>query len=112
MKTTPPRSEPLRGLRSEPVACGAGPTTSSEIGAISMAVCDTCGNEYDKTFTLTRWQESGTFDSFECAAHAMAPRCAHCSCTILGHGVESGGDIFCCANCARQFGVEEVTDRA
>ncbi len=32
-----------------------------------MAVCDTCGNEYDKTFTLTRGQESGTFDSFECA---------------------------------------------
>src|SRR5699024_11325666 len=93
-------------------AVPAGANPPHRIGAIPMAVCDTCGNEYDKTFTITRGQESGTFDSFECAAHAMAPRCPHCSCTILVHGVESGGDIFCCANCARQSGVQEVKDRA
>jgi len=67
-----------------------------------MAVCDTCGNNYDKTFTLTRGDVSGTFDSFECAAHAMAPRCGHCGCVILGHGVEQDERFYCCAHCARQ----------
>ena len=42
-----------------------------------MAICDTCGNDYDKAFTLTQGDRTGTFDSFECAAHAMAPTCAH-----------------------------------
>ena len=42
-----------------------------------MAVCDTCGNDYDRAFTITRGQESGTFDSFECAIAKMAPSCAH-----------------------------------
>jgi hypothetical protein len=27
-----------------------------------------------------------TFDSFECAIHAMAPSCAHCGYKIVGHG--------------------------
>jgi hypothetical protein len=40
-----------------------------------MATCDVCGNEYDKTFEITRGDESGTYDSFECAIHAMAPTC-------------------------------------
>ena len=45
-----------------------------------------------------------TFDSFECAIHAMAPHCAHCGCTILGHGVEGGGAMHCCAHCAGHRG--------
>lgn len=74
-----------------------------------MAECDTCGNDYDKAFTLTQGDRSGTFDSFECAAHAMAPTCSHCSCRILGHGVEVDGTIYCCAHCAEHSG---VADRA
>ena len=77
-----------------------------------MAKCDVCGNEYDKAFTVQRGGESGTFDSFECAIHAMAPQCDHCGCRIIGHGVEAGGKIFCCANCAREAGQEGVADRA
>jgi len=77
-----------------------------------MARCDTCGNDYDKTFTITRGEESGTFDAFECAIHAMAPTCAHCQCHILGHGVEAAGNMYCCAHCARQAGVERVSDQA
>jgi phage terminase large subunit GpA-like protein len=77
-----------------------------------MATCDTCGNSYDKAFTLTRNGESGTFDSFECAAHAMAPVCDHCQCRILGHGVESSGAIYCCAHCARESGDSQLADRA
>lgn len=76
-----------------------------------MATCDTCGNDYDKTFTLTRGGASGTFDSFECAITAMAPQCAHCHCRILGHGVEVDEAVYCCAHCARQAGHTELTDR-
>ena len=77
-----------------------------------MATCDVCGNEYDKTFTITRADQSGTFDSFECAMHMMAPSCAHCGCRILGHGIEAEGQFFCCAHCARESGHEQVSDRA
>ena len=77
-----------------------------------MATCDTCGNDYDKTFTVSRGQQSGTFDSFECAIHAMAPTCAHCGCLVIGHGVEEGDAVYCCASCARHHGATEVADRA
>jgi hypothetical protein len=76
-----------------------------------MATCDTCGNDYDKTFTITQGERTGTFDSFECAAHAMAPTCAHCGCRVLGHGVEAGGTIYCCAHCAEHSGAHGLTDR-
>jgi hypothetical protein len=77
-----------------------------------MAVCDTCGNDYEKSFTLTRAGQSKTFDSFECAIHAMAPRCAHCECIILGHGVESEDSTFCCSHCAREAGHMQASDKA
>ena len=76
-----------------------------------MATCDVCGNEYDKAFTLTQGDRSGTFDSFECAIHAFAPRCAHCECTIVGHGAENSGNFYCCAHCARKSGVIGLDDR-
>jgi hypothetical protein len=53
-----------------------------------------------------------TFDSFECAIHALAPTCEHCGCRIIGHGVEAGGRMFCCAHCAKQAGIQQVADRA
>ena len=77
-----------------------------------MAVCEVCGNEYDKAFEVRMQGESHTFDSFECAIHALAPTCAHCGCRIIGHGVEAGGSIFCCASCAEKAGVEGLADRA
>jgi hypothetical protein len=77
-----------------------------------MATCEVCGNDYDKAFEVTRGGESHTFDSFECAIHALAPSCAHCGCRIIGHGVEAGGSIFCCAHCAAEKGYDELTDRA
>jgi cytochrome P450 len=52
-----------------------------------------------------------TFDSFECAIHAMAPRCAHCDCRVVGHGIEAGNKIYCCAHCAKHEGVKGVSDR-
>ena len=38
-----------------------------------MARCDVCGNDYDKAFTVTLGSDTKTFDSFECAIHALAP---------------------------------------
>jgi hypothetical protein len=69
-----------------------------------MAKCDVCGNEYDQTFQVMQNGRTMTFDSFECAIHAMAPRCAHCNCAIVGHGVEVGRQIYCCAHCAGHSG--------
>lgn len=77
-----------------------------------MAICQTCGNDYDKAFTVSRDGRSATFDSFECAAAALAPTCTHCGCRILGHGVEADGSIFCCAHCAQQAGYPALVDRA
>src|ERR671918_331484 len=36
-----------------------------------MAQCDVCGNDYDKSFQVTVAQTTMTFDSFECAIHAV-----------------------------------------
>lgn len=76
-----------------------------------MATCDVCGNDYDKAFKVILRDRTYTFDSFECAVHALAPTCAHCGCRILGHGVEARGSIYCCAHCASRMGVEELRDR-
>jgi hypothetical protein len=78
-----------------------------------MAVCEMCGNDYDKSFTVTMpGGDDHVFDSFECAVHALAPSCPHCGCRVMGHGVESQGSIYCCAHCARESGVEGLRDRA
>lgn len=77
-----------------------------------MAVCDQCGNDYDKAFTIELGGKTATFDSFECAIEALAPRCTRCQCRIIGHGVEEGGAIYCCAHCAGQEGGTELRDRA
>ena len=77
-----------------------------------MGQCEVCGNDYDKTMTITKEGSEHVFDSFECAIHAMAPRCDHCGCTIIGHGLEAEERFFCCANCARHAGVEQLADRS
>ena len=76
-----------------------------------MSRCDVCGNDYDKALTITQGDRSGTFDSFECAIHAMAPSCAHCGCKVIGHGAEHDGTYYCCAHCARHDGVKGIDDR-
>jgi hypothetical protein len=76
-----------------------------------MAQCEVCGNEYDKTLEITRDGESHIFDSFECAIHALAPTCEHCGIKIVGHGIEAGSSMYCCAHCAEASGVEGARDR-
>lgn len=78
-----------------------------------MARCDVCGNDYHGAFTVrTAAGNEHVFDSFECAIHLVAPACAHCGCRVVGHGVEVGGAIFCCASCARATGAAGVVDHA
>jgi len=77
-----------------------------------MTKCEVCGNEYDKAFIVTMDGHEHTFDSFECAIHALAPSCEHCGCRVVGHGVEMSGMIFCCAHCAQHEGVAGLRDRA
>jgi len=76
-----------------------------------MARCEVCGNDYDKSFQVSLAGRTHTFDSFECAIHALAPTCAHCECRVIGHGTEANGKIYCCAYCAKQSGVRGVDDR-
>jgi hypothetical protein len=78
-----------------------------------MARCEVCGNDYDKTLSVTlAGGAAHTFDSFECAIQALAPSCAHCGCRVIGHGVEAGDKMYCCANCARMSGEKGMRDRA
>lgn len=66
-----------------------------------MSTCETCGNEYARSFEVVMAGRSHTFDSFECAIHALAPRCARCGCRVVGHGTEDdAGVVFCCSHCA------------
>jgi hypothetical protein len=79
---------------------------------MALARCETCGNEYDKAFQVIMGDETHSFDSFECAIEALAPRCGHCRLRILGHGVEKDTRIFCSAHCASSEGIQELRDRA
>jgi hypothetical protein len=76
------------------------------------ATCEVCGNQYDKCFQVTSAERTMTFDSFECAIQALAPKCAHCDCRIIGHGVEKGEAIYYCVHCAKESGDHELKDRA
>jgi len=73
--------------------------------------CEVCGNDYDKAFVVEMGGQRHTFDSFECAIHALAPTCAHCGCHVVGHGMEQDGSIYCCAHCAHEAGALELKDR-
>jgi hypothetical protein len=76
-----------------------------------MAECDQCGNNYDKSFEVSMAGQTHVFDSFECAIQALAPTCAHCSCRIIGHGLEAKGVMYCCVHCAEHEGVRTLKDR-
>jgi len=73
--------------------------------------CEVCGNEYDKAFRIIMSGKEHMFDSFECAIEALAPRCVHCRCRIIGHGVEQDSRVYCCAHSAKQDGAQGLRDR-
>jgi hypothetical protein len=62
-----------------------------------MAQCEVCGNDYDKAISvMVSGEDSHTFDSFECAIHALAPICEYCNVKVIGHGVETDDSFYCC----------------
>lgn len=71
---------------------------------MQLPVCEKCGNEYDKAFTVVMDGKSHTFDCFECAISKLAPHCNHCNTLIIGHGVEAANEFYCCAHCAKSHG--------
>jgi hypothetical protein len=77
----------------------------------AMAICENCGNDYDKSFEIRRAGDVHVFDSFECAIHVLAPTCPECGTRVIGHGLEADGEIFCCAHCARRAGENALKDR-
>jgi hypothetical protein len=81
------------------------------IREVVMARCETCGNDYDKAFQVTLNGKTHTYDSFECAIHALAPACENCGIRIVGHGLEKDGTFFCCEHCAEVVGVTGLRDR-
>jgi hypothetical protein len=110
-----PLEAPARGFVTKVVRVGSESTGERFVSerVVRMAKCEVCGNEYDKAFEVTMPGDSArTFDSFECAIHALAPVCAYCGVKVIGHGVEAGGSFYCCAHCASMDGVEGITDRA
>jgi hypothetical protein len=71
-----------------------------------------CGNDYDRPLELSvDGGERHVFDSFECAIQALAPLCEHCGCRVIGHGVQAGESIFCCAHCAQANEISGIRDR-
>ena len=77
-----------------------------------MAICEVCGNDYDMAFQVVAAGVTHTFDAFECAIQKLAPICEHCSCKVIGHGVEANGAVYCCAHCARAEGALDIVDNA
>src|SRR5687767_1773517 len=63
-------------------------------GGGDMATCETCGNEYDKTFQVTMSGKAHTFDSFECAILALEPPCDHGGIRTVGTAWRRGAHFI------------------
>jgi len=62
--------------------------------------CELCGNDHGQCFEVRLGGERHVFDSFECAMRAFAPRCGHCGCELLDHGIVVGDSLYCSYECA------------
>ena len=54
-----------------------------------MAICATCGNDYDKGSPSPGRRQDRDVRQRRMRGGELAPECAHCGCRILGHGIES-----------------------
>jgi hypothetical protein len=109
-KSAPSGRKSGRNRRGDAGLWPQAPKTTASCEVV-MARCETCGNDYDKTFQVTMNGTTHTFDSFECAIHALAPTCENCGIRIVGHGLEEDGTFFCCEHCAEAIGVTGLRDR-
>ena len=67
-----------------------------------MAICEVCGNEYDKPFQVWRNGRLMKFDRVDCAIKVMRPACAGCGAHIMGRSIEVDREMFCSLSCADQ----------
>ncbi|WP_218142542.1 hypothetical protein [Tranquillimonas rosea] len=56
--------------------------------------------------TIEKNGQTFVFDSFECAIMKLAPTCRQCGVRVVGHGLEEGDDVYCCAHCAKKAGAD------
>jgi hypothetical protein len=75
------------------------------------ARCEVCGNSRGQCFEVRLGGERHIFDSFEFAMDALTPRCAHCGCSFVGHGLQFENAIYCSYQCANDDGVREYEAR-
>jgi hypothetical protein len=66
-----------------------------------VSACIVCHHENDKNFTIKINNKIYTFDCFECAIYKLAPCCARCHCTIIGHGITANRLLYCGEDCVR-----------
>lgn len=83
----------------------------SEDNLNGKAICEVCGKGEEGCFEVLLGCERHIFDSFECAMHAMTPKCGFCGCQVLGHGVQDGGTFYCSYLCANLHTVREYEAR-
>jgi hypothetical protein len=66
-----------------------------------MPKCEICGREHDdKPSELYATAERRTSESLSKAGQDIGHVCAHCQCQVIGHGVTTGGRVYCCPQCA------------
>lgn len=75
-----------------------------------MDICEACGNHYENPMVIRIKGTEHLFDCFECAIHALAPKCANCGVRVLGHGVEVNDTVYCSAHCGRMGGERNFCD--
>jgi hypothetical protein len=54
-----------------------------------MALCQTCGNEYDKSLQVILGGEKHPSTVSSAQSSRLAPACAHCQCRIVGQWCRS-----------------------
>jgi hypothetical protein len=67
-----------------------------------VAICEVCGNEYDRPFQVWRNGRLMKFDRVDCAIQVMRPACAFCGAHEMSRGIEVDGEMFCSLGCADQ----------
>ena len=75
------------------------------------ASCEVCGNNQGQCFEVRLGGDRHVFDSFECAMRALTPRCGHCGCELIGHGIVLGNTIYCSYECANEDSTHEYETR-
>ena len=63
--------------------------------------CENCGLNIEKDYILFVNGREFTFDSFECAANFVAPRCTYCN-SIMAPEAEYSSKSFCCLFCSNE----------